>query len=49
MVGSWLQLPVSWELHSEHVKKLMAPIEVSTSDDWSIVSLQNHMYSCIFI
>ncbi|KAK2187541.1 hypothetical protein NP493_162g04037 [Ridgeia piscesae] len=32
MVGSWLQLPVSWELHSEHVKKLMAPIEETLSD-----------------
>ena len=27
-IGDWLQLPISWELHSENIQKLMAPIEV---------------------
>ncbi|KAI0234454.1 hypothetical protein LSAT2_015284 [Lamellibrachia satsuma] len=32
-VGDWLQLPVSWELHSEHIRQLMAPVE-ETLTDW---------------
>ena len=27
-IGSWVRLPIAWELHSELVKKLIQPIEV---------------------